>query len=210
MFGDIAGIGTTATERAEATGLAGHVPARASSTRRRLRFPLPGTFGNAGRNTIPGPDSFSLNVNMSRTFQLKERKSLEIQINSTNILNHPVPTSFGTTVGQSTYGVLRLNGMRRYQRDHSFPDVRLSMNKYKLIALATVFVAFEQVPAQVTFTSETKLIIVNVTVKDKMGIPVSNLKKEDFEITEDGKKQGVDVFEFEKLVERSVAHGDRR
>ena len=73
------------------------------------------------------------------------------------------------------------------------------MTKYKLIALATVFVAFEQVPAQVTFTSETKLVIVNVTVKDKMGIPVSNLKKEDFEITEDGKKQGVDVFEFEKL-----------
>jgi len=73
------------------------------------------------------------------------------------------------------------------------------MSKYKLIALATVFVAFERVPAQVTFTSETKLIIVNVSVKDKMGVPVSNLKKEDFEVTEDGKKQMVEVFEFEKL-----------
>jgi VWFA-related protein len=73
------------------------------------------------------------------------------------------------------------------------------MSKYKLIALATVFVAFEQVPAQVTFTSETKLIIVNVSVKDKMGVPISNLKKEDFEVTEDGKKQMVEVFEFEKL-----------
>src|SRR5580704_8393369 len=73
------------------------------------------------------------------------------------------------------------------------------MNKYKLIALAFVFVAFEQVPAQVTFTSETKLIIVNVSVKDKSGMPVANLKKEDFDVSEDGKKQDVAIFEFEKL-----------
>src|SRR6202012_4612723 len=73
------------------------------------------------------------------------------------------------------------------------------MSKYKLIALATVFVAFEQVPAQVTFTSETKLIIVNVTVKDKMGVPIANLKKEDFDVSEDGKPQTVEIFEFEKL-----------
>ena len=75
------------------------------------------------------------------------------------------------------------------------------MNKYKLIVLAGLFVAFEQVPAQVTFTSETKLIIVNVSVKDKMGVPIPNLKREDFEVTEDGKKQTIDehVFEFEKL-----------
>ncbi len=73
------------------------------------------------------------------------------------------------------------------------------MSRYKLIALAIVFAAFERVPAQVTFTSETKLVIVNVSVKDKSGNPVPNLKKEDFEVTEDGKKQAVDVFEFEKL-----------
>jgi VWFA-related protein len=73
------------------------------------------------------------------------------------------------------------------------------MKKYKLIALALTFVAFEKVPAQVTFTSETRLIIVNVSVKDKMGNPVLDLKKEDFEITEDGKKQEVNVFQFEKL-----------
>ena len=74
------------------------------------------------------------------------------------------------------------------------------MGKYKLLALAIVFVALERVPAQVvTFSSTTKLIIVNVSVKDKSGMAVANLKKEDFEVTEDGKKQGVDVFEFEKL-----------
>ena len=57
---------------------------------------------------------FSFNMNMSRIFQLKERKSLEIQINATNILNHPVPTAFGTVVNQpGTFGVLTgVNGMR--------------------------------------------------------------------------------------------------
>jgi VWFA-related protein len=73
------------------------------------------------------------------------------------------------------------------------------MKKYKLFALALTFVAFQEVPAQVTFTSETRLIIVNVSVKDKMGMPVANLKKEDFDITEDAKKQDIEVFEFEKL-----------
>src|SRR5579862_350649 len=73
------------------------------------------------------------------------------------------------------------------------------MNKYKLIALAITFVAFQKVPAQVTFTSETRLIIVNVSVKDKMGNPIPNLKKEDFEITEDAKKQDIEVFQFEEL-----------
>ena len=32
-----------------------------------------------------------------------------------------------------------------------------------------------------------------------VGNPIPNLKKEDFEITEDGKKQDIEVFEFEKL-----------
>ena len=76
-------------------------------------LPAVGTFGNAGRDTIPGPDSFTMNANMSRTFTLKERKTLEIQINSTNILNHPVPSVFYTTVGAQNLGELQsMGGMR--------------------------------------------------------------------------------------------------
>ena len=113
VTGDIAGIGSTVTQRAEATGL----PVTAGSgffNTAAFVIPQAGTFGNAGRNTIPGPDMFSFNANISRVFQIKERKNLEIQINSTNILNHPVPTSFGTVVNnQLTYGVLTgMNGMR--------------------------------------------------------------------------------------------------
>jgi hypothetical protein len=110
--GDFSGLGLVNGERAEATGL----PITASSgffNTSAFALPATGTFGDAGRDTIPGPHSFTMNMNMSRTFTIKERKTLEIQINSNNILNHPVPSTFGTTVGSSTFGVLsNVGGMR--------------------------------------------------------------------------------------------------
>jgi VWFA-related protein len=51
----------------------------------------------------------------------------------------------------------------------------------------------------VTFKVESKLVVVNVAVKDKSGNPVTDLKKEDFEILEDGKPQAIGVFELQKL-----------
>ena len=64
------------------------------------------------------------------------------------------------------------------------------MKKYQILAVATVFLAMERIPAQdVVFRSQTKLVVVNVSVKDKAGNPVTTLKKEDFEVLEDGKKR---------------------
>ena len=112
VSGDIAGIGIINGQRAEATGL----PITSGSgffNTAAFTIPTAGTFGDAGNGTIPGPHTFSFNANMSRTIQFKERKSLEIQINSTNILNHPVPSGFGTTVGSYQFGVLTgMGGMR--------------------------------------------------------------------------------------------------
>ncbi len=73
------------------------------------------------------------------------------------------------------------------------------MNKFRLLTLSAIFVATVQVPAQVKFTSETKLVVVNVSVKDKQGVPVEGLKREDFIVTEDGKTQPIGEFSFEKL-----------
>jgi hypothetical protein len=112
VSGDVSGIGVLNGQRAEATGL----PVNAGSgffNIAAFAIPASGTFGDAGRNTIPGPDSFTMNMNMSRTFTLKERKTLEIQINSTNILNHPVPAAFGTVIGSLQEDVLsNMAGMR--------------------------------------------------------------------------------------------------
>ena len=52
---------------------------------------------------------------------------------------------------------------------------------------------------EVTFKTETKLVIVNVSVKGKDGKPLTSLKKEDVEIYEDGVKQNLAVFELETL-----------
>jgi VWFA-related protein len=50
-----------------------------------------------------------------------------------------------------------------------------------------------------TFRSETNLVVVDVYAKDKSGKPVTNLKKEDFTILENGKPQSISVFELQQL-----------
>jgi VWFA-related protein len=70
---------------------------------------------------------------------------------------------------------------------------RVMKSLFLLVAAATLF------GQEYTFKAETKLVIVNVTVKDKSGKPITTLKREDFEIYEDGVKQEVGPFEVEQL-----------
>src|ERR1700722_4380324 len=69
-----------------------------------------------------------------------------------------------------------------------------------LVAIAITLLA--QTP---TFQTQTNLVIVNLSVKDKAGRPVTNLKKEDVEILEDGVRQEISVFEFQKLAGEPLA-----
>jgi trimeric autotransporter adhesin len=116
VSGDLFGIGNLQglSERADATGL----PVDSGSGYFNLAAftaPPPGLVNaatgaytyayTAGRDTIFGPDQITTNLNFSRTFELKERKSLEFQVNSTNPINHPNISSFGTTVNALGYGV---------------------------------------------------------------------------------------------------------
>ena len=58
------------------------------------------------------------------------------------------------------------------------------------------------VPAQdapPTFSTGTRLVIVDLSARDKNGAPIINLKKEDVEVLEDGVKQELRVFELQKL-----------
>jgi VWFA-related protein len=52
---------------------------------------------------------------------------------------------------------------------------------------------------QPTFTANSNLVIVDVTVQDKSGRPIDGLKPADFAVFEDGKPQKIAVFEFQKL-----------
>jgi len=69
--------------------------------------PAPGEFGDAGRNTIPGPGLFSLNMGFGRSFQLgtETQRRLEIRLESNNVLNHVSYTNINTVVNGINYGI---------------------------------------------------------------------------------------------------------
>lgn len=67
--------------------------------------PPPGEFGNAGRNTIPGPGLISLNAAFGRSFQFGEsRRRLELRLEANNVLNQVNYTNVNTVVGAINYG----------------------------------------------------------------------------------------------------------
>jgi hypothetical protein len=67
--------------------------------------PATGTYGDAGRNTIPGPGLFNLNVAFARSFNLAERKRLEFRVETNNVLNHVNYTNLYTVVNATNYGL---------------------------------------------------------------------------------------------------------
>ncbi len=100
------GTGVSGSVRADATGL----PIEATSTSPYFNTaafaqPVSGYWGTAGRNTIPGPTTFSLNAALGRSFPVGERRNIELRMEANNVLNRVTITGFGTTVGSSTFGV---------------------------------------------------------------------------------------------------------
>ena len=51
--------------------------------------PAPYTFGNAGRDIIPGPGNEVTDLALQRTFSITERTSLAVRVETFNVLNHP-------------------------------------------------------------------------------------------------------------------------
>jgi len=68
--------------------------------------PPHGQFGDAGRNTIPGPDLLSVNMAFGRSFQFGDtRRRLEFRFEANNIFNQVNITNINTVVNASTYGL---------------------------------------------------------------------------------------------------------
>ena len=110
---DAGGTGAAGSSRAEASGLPVEV---GTSLFNLLAFVLPpsGQFGNAGRNTIPGPFSFTTNISLGRDFPIGEgRRSVNLRMDSTNALNIMNVTRVGTTVNASNYGLPLSTGSMR-------------------------------------------------------------------------------------------------
>jgi hypothetical protein len=64
--------------------------------------PLPGEYGNFGRNKLTGPGTFTLDMAMSKSVELTEGKSLTVRVDAGNILNHPSPTGSWSAFGGSS------------------------------------------------------------------------------------------------------------
>jgi hypothetical protein len=109
---DAGGTGAVGSGRADATG----APVGAGAgffNFAAFAIPAPGRYGNAGRNTIPGPARISLNAAFGCSFQVGERARLEIRAESQNVTNHVSFTGLATVVNASNYGLATAaQGMR--------------------------------------------------------------------------------------------------
>jgi hypothetical protein len=117
-FSDVAG-GVNGTLRANVTGEPVSVPESTVAqwfNTAAFAIPAPGQFGNAGRNTIEGPPTFSVNMAIAKTFNLGDSQGLEVRLQATNVFNTPQFTTIDTVVNSPTFGrVIGVGGMRKMQ-----------------------------------------------------------------------------------------------
>ena len=101
---DSGGSGNFGASRADATGI-GVSGGSGFFNKAAFAPPSLGAFGDAGRNTIPGPSRFSMNLALTRSFHATERHHIEIRIEATNITNTATFSNFGTVLNALNYGL---------------------------------------------------------------------------------------------------------
>ena len=78
--------------------------------------PLPGRWGNAGRDSITGPAQFTLDASLGRTFRVSDRLNLDLRVDSTNALNHVTYTAWNVIENSTQFGLpAAANAMRSLQ-----------------------------------------------------------------------------------------------
>jgi hypothetical protein len=100
------GTGVTGTIRPDLTGAPIHAaPAGLFLNPAAYAAPVPGQWGNAGRDSVVGPNVFSLNGSIGRSFLLDGRYNLDFRVDSTDFLNHPTFTSWNTIINSAQFGL---------------------------------------------------------------------------------------------------------
>jgi trimeric autotransporter adhesin len=78
--------------------------------------PLSGQFGDARRNSIPGPGLVAVDMALTKTIQLKETRAFEFRAQASNVFNTVHFASIDSVVNSPTYGqVLSTGSMRKLQ-----------------------------------------------------------------------------------------------
>jgi hypothetical protein len=58
-----------------------------------LVHPLPGNRGTLGRRVLRGVTVPSFDMNVAKSFRIRESKSVQLRVDASNVLNHPVPNT---------------------------------------------------------------------------------------------------------------------
>ena len=113
VSGDPSGTGIVGGARAQATGAPVNAVGNYFFNLAAFSVPQTGTYGNAGRNTIPGLVNFGMNASVFRTFRIKEKHTLQFTVQAANPLNRVNVTGFGTVIGSVNAGLpTGASGMR--------------------------------------------------------------------------------------------------
>jgi hypothetical protein len=76
-------------------------------------MPTNGQWGTAGRNSIKGPGTFTMNAALQRTIRMPSNTSMDIRFEADNVLNHATFTSWNNITNSSTFGLpASVNSMR--------------------------------------------------------------------------------------------------
>jgi hypothetical protein len=110
---DTIGNGEVGSSRAEATGLPIEASGYPYFNPLAFTTPPPGLLGDAGRNTIPGPDQWVLNLSLARSIDLGERRRLEFRVDTRNFTNSVFYANYGTVVNALNYGLPTAAGAMR-------------------------------------------------------------------------------------------------
>jgi hypothetical protein len=116
-FSAVPGTGVTGNLRPDVTGSSVNAaPPGLFLNPAAFRTPAPGSWGNAGRNSITGPSQFALNATLGRTFPWGDRFNVDLKVDATNLLNHVTFSSWNTIVNNAQFGLPNnVNAMRTLQ-----------------------------------------------------------------------------------------------
>ena len=83
-------------------------------TATRSSLPRPGQWGNAPRNSITGPRTFSMDASVARTFRVNNRLNVDWRIDATNVLNRVTYAGVNALITSPQFGLPnRTNEMRK-------------------------------------------------------------------------------------------------
>src|SRR5262249_20385287 len=69
--------------------------------------PAAGTYGTLGLNTLKGPGTLQIDMSVSRTFRLRENKSIQVRGEAFNLPNHANFNPAVSTMNSGAFGKIQ-------------------------------------------------------------------------------------------------------